>query len=471
EYDKETIKKIMPQISYNSFIWIRRWLNWGPRGAHAHNLFLEMTISMGLLSLFAILWFLNANIKNFIECKKTLSKGGFLNNKSSPKDIYHLALLIGGTGGIIGVLACSMFDYPFGFLSLGINIALILGLQTKFQDLLIPDSYPVLISKYPKKTKILSNTFISIFFIVAAMVLVIFISSPILALKLYDKGSYYERIKEYSKVLPFFKMASFFDPLNPDYYEKQGDLSLKTENYENAQYYYSKTLSHSHHDSGVLNKLGLLNWLLRNRDKSIQFFKEALKNDPIGISGNEHFSILALALYDQPEKNLLCFQLIKSTVMFYPYKVNDIFWVLPSSKLQNRIKVIAINFRQEQTAQKPLFSLDDFLQKKISEAQKHIPQFYEEQLVIQKVTTPKNDLPYDNAIYLSDILEDIYSQYDSIKVKDPVSAREILVILASAYKLCNYPKKSDELLKIAGVEKLPMYDKKGDVIEKIELNP
>jgi len=460
------MNEIMPKISYDSFLWARRWLNWGQRGSHAHNVFLELAISMGLFFIFAFLWFLAVLAKGFYEIdKRILANKATQKDSALGEDVYK-ALIIGGAGGLTAVLACSMFDYPFGFISLGSHIALILGLQMggRDEDCLRENRK----EEYGARNRAF-RLFISAIFVGVVILLIAFVLGPSFALKLKRNSEVLERFKRYPQVLPYLKYASMFDPLNPAYYVDCGDLSVKIGDYERAKYYYRKSLNHNPYDASVLNKLGLIAWLSGNRGEAAGFFNEALKNDPVGVFDEEHFTSLALAIYDQPEMNPLFFYLLRSAVLYYPLKVNDIFWDLPSNAYRGKIRVVSYDFRSDAGLDEKGSKVKNFLNERLLDVLKGENSASPQTLVINRVDDNILEKDYEPAVYLADLCRDIFNEYLEIKNRDPDSAQHLLIALASIYNLCGLREEKREIMKIGRIEKLPVYDKKGNIIEKIEL--
>ena len=422
---------------------------------------------MGIISLFSIFWFLMVMSKILLRTKRLMSK--LDSREISLTEGLYKSIVIGGYGGLIGLLVCSIFDYPFGFISLGISVSFILGFLTNMQSQLFRTAkYPEKISKKESAKRVKQIAGVSVFYI-TAVILIILICSPIIAQKLSENSIKYERLKQYNLVIPYLKYASKFDPLNSAYLEKCGDISLKSVDYDNASKYYSKSLELNPKDSGILNKVGLLTWLSGKRNDARFYFKEALKYDPVGVFNDEHFSNLALNLYNEEKRYPLCFKLLEFAVLFTPFKVNDIFWEIPQTEKIGKIRIVSYDFRAGGETDKFTSLVDDFIKKRLNDSIETDYTSKSEQLVIDTVSHKRTEQSYENAIYLSDILDEIFNRYKYFEKKDPASAQSLLIVLSSAYKLSGNTGKANELMELGNIEKLPYFDKKGNIVEKLEL--
>jgi len=212
-------------------------------------------------------------------------------------------------------------------------------------------------------------------------------------------------------------------------------------------------------------------WFNNNRNDSIIFFKKALLNDPVGIVNDEHFTNLALSMYNDPGNYSKCFYLLKTAISCNPFKVNDLFWVFPINENPDIIKVVSRAFREKSKSVKNSPIIFDFLQNRIKDSIKQKYSFIKEEFIIDELTRRSDELTYNNSIYLADIFDDIFKDYLNLKNEDPEKALDLLSILATGYEICGLSEKSSELMKMGNFKKLTFYDKKGNVIEKVSLKP
>jgi tetratricopeptide (TPR) repeat protein len=466
--DPATIKRIMPKISFDEFLWVRRWLNWGPRGSHAHNFFLEITSSMGLLALFAVFWFLGSYVKNLFEVKRKLFKSTNFNNLPEVKRNCIKALTVGSCGSLIGFATCSMFDYPFGFFSIGIHLSVIFALMLLTQSHSKSSSIQKMQLKnqgFREKLWLVSTTVL--FFVFLALILFMSVA-PLIAVKLEDNSRQFKRLKQYAVTIPFIKWASVFDRINPKYHNYCGDLFLKSGKYEDASACYLESLCFKSDDSSVLNKLGLISWLVGDREKAKEFFVKALISDPIGVFDDEHFSNLAMAMYDKSENIPVCFYLLEMTLKYYPLKATDSFWDLPSDGESQKVKVVASEFRKGVDNLVKSNGIRNFIIKRTDDIKDIDRAFSKETFVIDKTILKKEEKPYEGAIYLSDLIDSILQEYQIAKANGSSEVKDILISIGTIYEISNLKQKSNEIKNLLKLDKIPFYDKKGNISDKVQ---